>query len=149
MKNKMRFIDTLFRIILIVTLTAGAAYLLFLLCRPTDDDIFGHLFDFLIVILIFCPIVIAEIETYFVTKYFLQPKEEKRIYKTVINTICSVTWSIIAIFCVVVFIDYLLNNFNDAKFDLLEIWLLYFIIIYLPLRIIYVLIGISKQKQEK
>lgn len=146
MERKIRVIDNLFRVIFVLTLIAGAAYLVFLLRQPTDDDIFGHLFDFIIAMQIFFPPVMAEIEVYFTVKYFLQPKDRRRAYKTVINTICSAIWSIMAVFCMVVFIDYLLNDFNDAKFALLEIWL-YLLFVYLPLRIIYVLIGISKEKR--
>ena len=136
MKNKIRFIDILFRSIIIITLIANIAYLFFLQRQPTNDDIFGHLFEFLISISMTCMIIITEIEIYFMTKYFLKPKEDRRKYKTVINTICPVTWILIVFFCFVGFTD------------LLVMWPFYFIIIYLPLRILYALIGISKQKHK-
>ena len=153
-KEKIRIVNIVFTVVIILTLLAAVGMFIYgLIDMQTqnanlnfedDKDKFSYAFRFMgIVAFIFMllPIFISECDFFLDARYFVQPKSYRDKFKTALNIlfgIFSVTTILAFIVLTIVGI-----NFEDILFN----WLIGFLC-YIFLRIIYIIYATVKNRRE-
>lgn len=120
-KKRNHIVNIVFAFIILFTLILAFAYYMRSISGQ-GSEIFGHSMDGIGVTAMFFMPLIAECDTFFVVKYFIQPKEDRRRPQTAVNIIRCVFSGVTASIYIYTFALYMLNGRDDSAFDILYIW---------------------------